>query len=308
MAAHLPPDVHDAGAGSEAKQREGDRCRAEVPAAHHAARHHHEHRVAAAAPVTADRHDPHHRRSPDRARTAHLPQPQAMADDPQRPAYRPTCPVAARAAGRPDLGNPRQALRPNVDIEDGMNDVRRAPRLQCLWSTTRGRLSRAGPLVTFCPADAVPMLRLRDRPLRQSGADGPIHVRDGRRTKPAGPPLKEPDRRRPSRPHPVCAVTLTGRPSSSRTALRKDGAPCDRRSKIVVSKAFPRGPYEMIGQFRFEVGRAHVGRQGDAAEDVEAAHLASRFAPRVDGDARSRRSPWPVVAQRAEPVRRRIQL
>jgi hypothetical protein len=24
----------------------------------------------------------------------------------------------------------------------------------------------------------------------------------------------------------------------------------------------------MIGQFRFEVGQAHVGRQGDAAEDV----------------------------------------
>jgi hypothetical protein len=46
-----------------------------------------------------------------------------MPDDPERLAYRPARPVAARAAGWPDLADTGQTVRPNVDIEEGMKDV-----------------------------------------------------------------------------------------------------------------------------------------------------------------------------------------
>jgi hypothetical protein len=164
VAARFPPDVHDPGAGAETKQRQGDRCCAEVTAMQHAAWHHHDHGVAATAPVPADGHDAHHRRRPDRARTAHLPQPQAVPDQPERAAYRPPCAVAARASGRPRLVNARQALRPNVDIEERMNDLRRAPLDHSVRSTTGGSFPRRTLPSPFCTAGSVPMLCLRSPP------------------------------------------------------------------------------------------------------------------------------------------------
>jgi hypothetical protein len=86
VTAHLAPNVRDAATASEAKKRQRDGHRAEVPAAQHTPRHHDEHRPAATAPVPANGHHPHRGRRTDRGRAANLPQAQAVTHDPERPA------------------------------------------------------------------------------------------------------------------------------------------------------------------------------------------------------------------------------
>jgi hypothetical protein len=123
IAPDLLPNVRDPSSATETKERQRDGGRAEVATAKHASGDDHDHGVAATAPVPANGHDSHHGRRTDRGRTTYLPQPKAMPDDPERLAYRPARPVAARAAGWPDLADTGQTVRPNVDIEEGMKDV-----------------------------------------------------------------------------------------------------------------------------------------------------------------------------------------
>lgn len=92
---------------------------------------------------------------------AHLPGANAMADQPQRLPRRPTRLATSRATRRTSDVHRRGALRPGLDVHEGMNDDRCAPLLQDVSERDGRKAAKPGPPVTFFvqgrrPADTPP--------------------------------------------------------------------------------------------------------------------------------------------------------
>jgi hypothetical protein len=94
----------------------------------HSPRHHDQHAAASATAISAHDDLPHRREVSDRCRAAELSRAGAVPHDAQRAAHGASGSVATRAACRANPVHPGQLCRPNIDIDDGMNDLRRAPR------------------------------------------------------------------------------------------------------------------------------------------------------------------------------------